>query len=137
MTNYEHYKEQIERIARLGRRVAMNATTGEIVCCGDINCNECLFQGSDVASCSQKAFEWAAEEYRETEVDWSKVPVDTPVLVSHDGKKWSRRHFSRVVNGIPYIWMYGSTSWTAYDNYNNEMTYRYIKLVEVDNEKSK
>lgn len=51
MTNYEHYKEQTERIARLGRSVAMKATTGEIVCCGDTNCNECLFQGSEDANC--------------------------------------------------------------------------------------
>lgn len=130
MTNYEHYKEQMERITRLGRRVAMNATTGEIVCCGDTRCNECLFQGSEDANCSQKAFKWADEEYKEPEVDWSKVPVDTPVLVSHDGKKWYRRHFSRVVNGIPYAWMYGSTSWTAHRD--NEMTYHYIKLGEVE-----
>lgn len=129
MTNYEHYKEQIEWITRLGRRVAMNATTGEIVCCGDTHCNECLFQGSEVANCSQKAFKWADEEYKEPEVDWSKVPVDAPVLVSNDGKEWSRRHFSRVVNGIPHTWMYGSTSWTAH---NNETTYHYIKLAEVE-----
>lgn len=132
MTNYEHYKEQIERITRLGRMVAINATTGEIVCCGDINCNECLFQGSEDASCPQKAFEWADEEYKESEINWSKVPVDTPVLVSDDGKKWSRKHFSRVVNGIPYTWMYGSTSWTAHNNHNNEITHHYIKLGEVE-----
>lgn len=96
MTNYEHYKEQTERIARLGRSVAMNATTGEIVCCGDINCNECLFQGSEDANCSQKAFKWADEEYKEPEIDWSKVPVDTAVLISVDNKNWFNRYFAGV-----------------------------------------
>lgn len=99
MTNYEHYKEQTERIARLGRSVAMNATTGEIVCCGDINCNECLFQGSGDANCSQKAFKWADEEYKD-DVDWSKIPLDTPVLVSNDKKIWVRRHLKAFIVSV-------------------------------------
>lgn len=111
MTNYEHYKEQIEWITRLGRRVAMNATTGEIVCCGDTRCNECLFQGSEDANCSQKAFKWADEEYKD-DVDWSKVPIDTPVLV-RQGNKWLKRHFAGVDdNGQPTAWNLGVTSWS-------------------------
>lgn len=130
MTNYEYYKEQIERIARLGRRVAMNATTGEIVCCGDTNCNECLFQGSEDGNCSQKAFKWADEEYKETEVDWSKVPVDTPVLVSDDGVNWERRYFVRKSAEAMFgVYMHGATSWSA-DGY--VVWYRYAKLAEVE-----
>ena len=135
MTNYEHYKEQIERIARLGRRVAMKVTTDEIVCCGDINCNECLFQGSDVANCSQKAFKWADEEYKESEVDWSKVPVDTPVLVSDDGVNWERRYFVRKSAEAMFgVYMCGATSWSA-DGY--VVWYRHAKLAEVSDEESK
>lgn len=132
MTNYEHYKEQIERIARLGRGVAMKVITGEIVCCGDINCNECLFQGSDVASCSQKAFKWADEEYKEPEVDWSKVLVDTPILVSDDGTNWVRRHFAKVTNtGAICVFSDGVTSWSA-DTTNPIRQYKYAKLAEVE-----
>ena len=129
MTNYEHYKEQTERIARLGRGVAMNATTGEIVCCGDINCNECLFQGSEDANCSQKAFKWADEEYKEPEVDWSKVPIDTPVLVSDDGVNWERRYFVRKPAEAMFgVYSNGATSWST----DNCVTwYRYAKLAEV------
>ena len=135
MTNYEYYKEQIERIARLGRSVAMKVTTGEIVCCGDINCNECLFQGSDVASCSQKAFKWADEEYTEPEVDWSKIPVDTPVLVSDNGVNWERRYFVRKSAEAMFgVYMHGATSWSA-DGY--VVWYRYAKLAEVSDEESK
>lgn len=135
MTNYEYYKEQIERIARLGRSVAMKVTTGEIVYCGDINCNECLFQGSDVASCSQKAFKWADEEYTEPEVDWSKIPVDTPVLVSDDGVNWERRYFVRKSAEAMFgVYMHGATSWSA-DGY--VVWYRYAKLAEVSDEESK
>lgn len=132
MTNYEHYKEQIEWITRLGRRVAMNATTGEIVCCGDTHCNECLFQGSEDANCSQKAFEWADEEYKEPEVDWSKVPVDTPIFVSNDGTNWVRRHFAKVTS-LGTIWVYsgGGTSWTV-DTTNPIIGYKYAKLAEAE-----
>ncbi len=130
MTNYEHYKEQMERITRLGRCVAMNATTGEIVCCADINCNECLFQGSEDANCSQKAFEWADEEYKEPEIDWSKVPIDTPVLVSDDGVNWRRRYFvRRSETGLFCVYSNGTTSWSAD---NCESRYKYAKLAEVE-----
>ena len=140
MTNYEHYKEQMERITRLGRCVAMNATTGEIVCCADINCNECLFQGSEDANCSQKAFKWADEEYKEPEIDWSKVPIDTPVLISGDGKEWYRRYFSGVdENGSPTVFCCGATRWSSknYDENENTWNVNHIKLAEVSDEESK
>lgn len=133
MTNYEHYKEQMERIARLGRSVAMNATTGEIVCCCDINCNECLFQGSEDANCSQKAFKWADEEYKEPEVDWTKVPIDAPVLVSDAGVNcWSRRYFAGVSKqGEPLVYPNGKTSWSS-ESFHRPETWSYIKLAEAE-----
>ena len=133
MTNYEYYKEQIERIARLGRRVAMDATTGEIVCCVDIDCNECLFQGSEDEKCSQKAFKWADEEYTESEVDWSKIPLDTPVLISVDGKNgnWFNRYFAGVnEKGQPTVFCYGATQWS--NGYEEPCHFKYIKLAEVE-----
>lgn len=135
MTNYEHYKEQIEWIARLGRSVAMNATTGEIVCCGDINCNECLFQGSGDANCSQKAFKWADEEYKD-DVDWSKIPLDTPVLVSNDKKIWVRRHFATpaLKNDDCFTvrtFADGKTNWSSEERDFCER-WRYAKLAEVE-----
>lgn len=134
MTNYEHYKEQIEWITRLGRRVAMNATTGEIVCCGDTNCNECLFQGSEDANCSQKAFKWADEEYKEPEVDWSKIPFDTPVLASMDRKKWYNFYFAGTDDfGNTYVYASGRTSWSSKTLYDSDtVKVPYIKLAEVE-----
>ena len=132
MTNYEYYKEQIERIARLGRRVAMDATTGEIVCCVDIDCNECLFQGSEDANCSQKAFKWADEEYKEPEIDWSKVPIDTPVLVSNNKKSWYNRYFAGIDDTDRLlIFPDGRTSWSSKGRGCMILPYKYIKLAEV------
>lgn len=113
--------------------VAMNATTGEIVCCGDTHCNECLFQGSEDANCSQKAFKWADEEYIEPEIDWSKVPVDTPVLVSHNKKLWYNRYFAGInFNGDPVVYSDGRTSWSN-ETFGREFEhFNYIELAEVE-----
>ena len=46
-------------------------------------------------------------------VDWSKVPVDTPVLISNDKKIWFKRYFARYEDGKVYCWLNGKTSWTA------------------------
>lgn len=46
-------------------------------------------------------------------VDWSKVKVDTPVLVSNDNKEWIKRYFARYEDGNVYCWLSGKTSWTA------------------------
>lgn len=61
-------------------------------------------------------------------VDWSKVPIDEPVLVSNDGKEWFRRHFAGVRNGEPCAFFQGSSSWTAGDDPTNICTYKFVKL---------
>lgn len=129
MTNYEKYKEIIDLTFERGENIALTKDTKEVVSCWRLRCENCLFSHY---SCDLNRIKWLVAEYKEPaepEIDWAKVPIDTPVLVSNDGKEWSRRHFSRVVNGIPHAWMYGSTSWTAH---NNETTYHYIKLAEVE-----
>lgn len=135
MTNCEKYKKDIDLVLQQGKDIAFNKDTKEIIPCADLlDCEDCLFSHhyNKLYCCSTNIIKWLAEEYKEPKIDWSKVPVDTPVLVSSDGKKWNRRHFSRVIDGIPYVWMYGGTSWTSYNSHNNEMTYSYIKLAEVE-----
>lgn len=61
-------------------------------------------------------------------VDWSKVPIDTPVLVSSEGKEWFRRHFAGVLNGELCVFFQGFSSWTAGDDPANVCTYKFIKL---------
>ncbi len=129
MTNYEKYKEIIDLTFERGENIALTKDTKEVVSCWRLRCENCLFSHYP---CDLNRIKWLVAEYKEPaepETDWAKVPIDTPVLVSNDGKEWRRRHFSRVVNGIPHAWMYGSTSWTAH---NNETTYHYIKLAEVE-----
>lgn len=52
--------------------------------------------------------------YERKEIDWSKIPVDTKVLVRDlDTSDWRRRHFAKFVNGKVYAFDNGMTSFTG------------------------
>ena len=72
------------------------------------------------------------EERKELEVDWSKVEVDTPILVGEGDGEWVKRYFAEYKDGIVYAWCGGSTSWDAN---NMMMSWKYAKLAE--NEETK
>ena len=59
---------------------------------------------------------WLLEDYKEPEVDWSKVEVNTPILVSNseDGD-WYKRYFAKYKNGKVFAWSDGRTSWNETD----------------------
>ena len=61
-------------------------------------------------------------------VDWSKVPVDTKILVSEDGKDWCRRYFAKYEGGRVYAFMDGTTSFTS--SSENLLVWAYAKLYE-------
>lgn len=61
-------------------------------------------------------------------VDWSKVPVDTKVLVSDNGEYWARRYFAEYVNGEVYVFTDGRTSFTIEDD--AIISWKYVKLYE-------
>lgn len=62
--------------------------------------------------------------------DWSKVPVDTPVLISNDKEIWFKRYFARYEDGKVYCWLNGKTSWTAECEFSTGH-WDYAKLAEV------
>lgn len=64
-------------------------------------------------------------------VDWSKVPVDTKILVSCDGCNWFKKYFAKVQNGEIYAWDNGSTSWSVSNKEYCVTWWRYAKLAEV------
>ena len=49
-------------------------------------------------------------------VDWSKVPVDTKVLIKGYCGDWLNRYFAKYENGKIYTWDCGATSWSATSN---------------------
>ena len=111
MKNYEKYADEIKKYK------------GETFCNDFVQPyilkrNNC--HSMDCDQCSMLKLIWLLEEYEEPEeppeepkVDWSKVPIDTPILVSDVYKeKWYTRHFAKYENGIVYTWKSGRTSKT-------------------------
>ena len=75
-----------------------------------------------------------AEDEKEPEIDWSKVEVDTPILVKFkEDKEWIKRHFAKYENGHVYAWKDSHTSWTSL--HNDDVTFwSYAKLAEDEKE---
>lgn len=64
-------------------------------------------------------------------VDWSKVKVDTPVLVKQQKEdRWEKRYFAFFENGKVNAWMCGTTSWTS-KFAGGATVWNYAKLAEV------
>lgn len=68
-------------------------------------------------------------------IDWSKVPVDTKILVKEqDEEKWLKRHFAKYEDGFVYAWENGKTSFTQ-DGYNYScLAWNQAKLYEEGEE---
>lgn len=65
-------------------------------------------------------------------VDWSKVPVDTPILVrDYNGYNWERRYFAKVENDKICAWDGGATSWSVGNGERCFTSWRHAKLAEV------
>lgn len=64
-------------------------------------------------------------------VDWSKVKVDTPILVKqYEQDEWEKRHFAYFKDERVYAWLCGATSWSA--DYEGDTTdWNLAKLAEV------
>lgn len=92
----------------------------------------------DGTSCAQCQFicnMWLEEEYKEPkqEVDWSKVAVDTPILVrDSEDCRWRKRYFAKYKNGKVFAWNFGSTSWTSV--YGEPIAWQYAKLADKEEE---
>ena len=69
------------------------------------------------------------EEY----LDWSKVPVDTKVLVSDNGDTWHKRHFAKYENGSVHVFPDGRSSFTT-EVSDIIYPWKYAKLYEKQDE---
>lgn len=112
MTNREKFAKQILDIACNGDRLAVNKATLEPTACRELACGDCLF--NSYGCCGDKTEKWANSEYVEPPVDWSKVAVDTPILIRDSSfSEWVKRYFAKYENGIVYAWSNGATSWSG------------------------
>lgn len=114
MTNREFYKEQIEEIMRnllLSIPLGVDKKTGIPCGCHMLECADCSFEA---ASCGRSRKEWLEAEHKEPAIDWSKVPVDTKILV-RDGIacEWLKRHFAKYDGKQVFTWTGGGTSFSS------------------------
>lgn len=113
MTNREKFAEQILDIACGGSKIAVNKATLEPIACYELG-KDCLFNTHSYVYCGDKTEKWANSEYVEPPVDWSKVAVDTPILVRDNSfSEWGKRYFAKYENGGVYAWNNGTTSWSG------------------------
>ena len=121
MKNYEKYADEIKGYK--GINICSEFIKPHILEAD--NCN-----GIDCQRCAMLQMLWMLEDYKEPEVDWSKVAVDTPILVrDYESQEWDARHFAKYGDGVVYSWDGGSTSWTSRGNVTE---WKYAKLAESE-----
>ena len=130
MLNIEYYKDKLVELGIIDIKSLAIIQGQPHICKYDTMCDKCLFNNHSF-SCFADALNWLFTEYKEEkEVDWSKVKVDTPILVSEDAKGWNKRHFAGFKNGKVYAWHDGLTSWSAIGGC--ERSWKYAKLAESE-----
>lgn len=96
---------------------------GDLSCdCGDINNFYSLKQIMEL-------------DFRKfCDVDWSKVEVDTKILVSNHGDVWHKRYFAKYENDKVCAFVGGATSFSKGGCY---ISWKYAKLYKEDGEEEK
>lgn len=113
MTNYESIDpDKVKEI--FAKSFAVNKKTGEVLKCEHLSCELCLFFGG---VCGENRLKWLDQPVFDwdKDIDWEKVPVDTPVLVWNTGEEY-RRYFCEIKRAGSCIFRtfaIGKTSWTA------------------------
>jgi hypothetical protein len=112
MLNKEKYaKEILDIVCETGSNPAVADNVP--FKCDDIDCSRCnFFRSSD---CSDAFVEWANSEYKEREIDWNKVPIDTPIYVWNNDDSIYKRYFAGYANNQITAFINGANSWS-----NNE-----------------
>ena len=122
MKNYEKYADEIKEFE--GTSFCNQFVIPRIL--KSENCS-----GASCDKCRMCQLLWLLEEYEEPETDWSKVEVDTPILVRDSEKvQWGRRYFAKYENETVYAWGSGCTSWSAY----GFTSWNFAKLAESEEE---
>ena len=114
MTHYESIDpDKVKNI--FARSFAIGKRTHAIRACNTLDCVDCLFREFD--DCMKAKNEWLDQPVidPEKDIDWSKVPVDTPVIVWNTGEEY-RRYFCEIKSTGSCIFRtfaIGKTSWSA------------------------
>lgn len=129
MLNIEKYWNKLTEMKALNLK-DFGLINGELVECNFKNCPYCEFKNKH-HNCDAKVKKWLFDKYKEPEIDWSKVKVDTPILVKEPeySNKWFKRYFAKYEDGKIFVWDNGTTSWTA-SGKDSICSWKYAKLAE-------
>ena len=108
MLNKEKYAKEIIDIVCSGNDVGKR--NGHLYPCANVKCSDCEFNKYNI-HCNEAFKKWANSEYKEPEIDWNKVPVDTPILITYSCYTL-KRHFAKYYNKTIYSYPDGTTSWS-------------------------
>ena len=120
MKNYEKYADEIREYDGI-------SFCNEFIAPYILKSDKCNL--NDCGMCNMLQMIWLMEDYEEPKVDWSKVAVDTPILVrDYEGQEWANRYFAKYENKTIYAWDSGRTSWTG----DGVTEWKYAKLAESE-----
>ena len=118
MLNKEKYAKEILDIICSGNDLGKQ--NGHLCPCANIKCSDCDF--NTTLCCPEEIQKWANSEYKEPEIDWNKVPVDTPLVIVNSDRKVIYRHFAFVYHDLEdmvCVYENGKTSFS--DHYENNI----------------
>lgn len=123
----EYFKKKRKIMDSLGRTDGI---------CEGVDCGRCPFYEYDCENLEITTPELAIKaimDYKDNDtIDWSKIPVDTKILVRDKiGQEWVKRYFAKYENGKVYSFSYGADSFSI-NNKNNIVDWEYAKLFEGD-----
>lgn len=118
MKNKEKFSKEIFDIACKGDSIAITIANNEIVSCGSIKCEKCIFEARGHEECSDKIKKWCESEY-----------IEKPTLTKNeklylDMIKPNYMYIARDKNGLIFIYSempYINNSFTEWkvENSNN------------------
>ena len=114
MLNKEKYAKEILDIVCQDGTIPAVVNNVPIKCTDALDCYDCKFYYND--DCINAFIKWVNSEYKEREIDWSKVPVDTPIYVwDNNDNRTYKRHFAgyNKVNNMIIAFDNGGTSWSS------------------------
>lgn len=132
MTNFEKYKDEITNITDC----SFGVVDGRPFSCSSIRCKDCEIQYNKDCEiqynndCLRSRWLWLISEYEELKkINIPEdMPIDAKVLVSVNGKYWTKRHYAGFKDGKHYVWSSGKTSWTCEPDEISQ--WEYMKLYE-------
>ena len=120
MLNKEKYAKEILDIVCRGESVCKQ--NGRIRSCSEVLCCDCDFDEN--YGCTPAFIAWANSEYKEHEIDWSKVPIDTPLVIINSDRKVIYRHFAFVHHDIEDMVCVYENGKTSFSDHNIECYFK-------------